>query len=129
MICFDWFFPEVARSLALAGAEIIAHPANLILPYCPDAMVTRCIENRVFAITANRIGSEQRGGKRRLTCIGRSEVVDPKGRILRRAPSDKDSLEIVEINPHEARNKKISPRNHLFRDRRTQFFGNLVRPS
>lgn len=27
---------------ALAGAEIIAHPANLILPYCPDAMVTRC---------------------------------------------------------------------------------------
>ena len=41
MICFDWIFPEACRTLALAGAQIIAHPANLVLQYCQDAMITR----------------------------------------------------------------------------------------
>lgn len=41
LICFDWIFPEAARTLALQGAQIIAHPANLVLPYCQNAMVTR----------------------------------------------------------------------------------------
>ncbi|MFX1561609.1 MAG: nitrilase-related carbon-nitrogen hydrolase, partial [Promethearchaeota archaeon] len=45
MICFDWVFPEVARVLTLKGAQIILHPANLVLPYCQDAMITRSIEN------------------------------------------------------------------------------------
>ena len=55
MVCFDWVFPESVRSLALAGAEVVAHAANLVLPYCQDAMVTRAIENRVFTVTANRV--------------------------------------------------------------------------
>ena len=63
MICFDWTFPESARSLALKGAQLIAHPSNLVLPYCPDAMITRSIENRVFTATADRIGTETRGGE------------------------------------------------------------------
>ena len=62
MICFDWMYPESARTLALNGAQLIAHPSNLVMPYCPDAMVTRCLENRVFAATANRVGEEDRGG-------------------------------------------------------------------
>jgi predicted amidohydrolase len=122
MICFDWFFPEAARSLALGGAEVIAHPANLVLPYCPDAMVTRCLENRVFAVTANRIGSEKRGGRKRLTYIGQSEIVDPKGRILTRAPGNKEILKIVEIDPMEARKKKLNRFNDLLRDRRVKLY-------
>jgi predicted amidohydrolase len=125
MVCFDWFFPEAARSLALAGAEIICHPSNLVLPYCPEAMVTRCLENRVFAITANRIGSEKRGGKKRLTYIGQSEVVDPKGRILFRAPRNQEALKILEINPREARNKTLNRFNHLLLDRRTDLYHNV----
>ena len=122
MICFDWFFPEAARSLALAGADIIAHPANLILPHGPNAMVTRCIENRVFIVTANRIGSEQRGGRRQLTYIGQSEVVDPRGRILVRGPSNRETIRVVEIDPRQARNKRVTSRNHLFKDRRTELY-------
>ena len=41
MICFDWIFPEAARSLALAGAEILCHPSNLLLPWGQAAMITR----------------------------------------------------------------------------------------
>ncbi|NKE72581.1 nitrilase-related carbon-nitrogen hydrolase [Candidatus Manganitrophus noduliformans] len=121
MICFDWFFPEAARSLALLGADIIAHPSNLVLPYCPDAMPTRCLENRLFAITANRVGSESRG-KETLTYIGMSEVVDPKGRILYRASDRKEESHVVEIDPKLARNKSLNRYNHLLKDRRDRLY-------
>ncbi|MBE7444627.1 MAG: acyltransferase [Planctomycetia bacterium] len=120
MICFDWFFPEVARSLAVKGADIICHPANLVLPYCPQAMITRCIENRVFAITANRIGTEKRSGES-LTFIGTSQIVGINGDIVYRASSDRDETIVVEINPMNARDKQVTPMNHLLHDRRFTF--------
>lgn len=122
MVCFDWFYPESARTLALKGADIICHPSNLVLPHCPEAMVTRCLENRVFSITANRIGSEERGGKKRLTYIGQSEIVGPGGAILSRAPSDQDSLRVLDIDPHQARDKALNPYNDLLRDRRAHLY-------
>lgn len=122
MVCFDWYYPEAARSLAVQGADIICHPSNLVLPNCPDSMPVRCLENRVFAVTCNRIGSEARGGKERLTYIGNSEVVTPKGTILYRAPRDRDDLTILEIDPTEARNKQLNQYNDLLRDRRTKFY-------
>jgi len=122
MICFDWFYPEAARTLALRGAEILCHPSNLVLPHCPDAMVTRCLENRVFSITANRIGSEERGGKDRLAYVGNSEIVTPRGRVLHRAPPDQEELTILEIDPKDARNKSLNPYNDLLRDRRKHLY-------
>ncbi len=118
MICFDWFFPESARTLALKGAQIIAHPSNLVLPYCPDAMVTRCLENRIFAVTANRTGNEERGGREPLRFIGSSEIVSPSGQILLRASAEKEELGRAEIDTEEAGNKKINPFNDIFEDRR-----------
>lgn len=122
MICFDWYYPEAARTLALKGAEIICHPSNLVLPNCPDSMPVRCLENRVFAVTCNRTGSEARGGKNQLTYIGNSEVVDPRGMILHRALRDQEELCIVEINPADARNKALTPYNDLLRDRRESLY-------
>lgn len=122
MICFDWYYPESARSLALQGADILCHPSNLVLPNCPDSMPVRCLENRVFAITCNRTGSEARGGKDKLTYIGNSEIVTPKGVILHRAPRDKDHFALVEIDPAEARNKQLNRYNDLLRDRRPTLY-------
>jgi len=122
MICFDWYYPEAARTLALKGAEIICHPSNLVLPNCPDSMPVRCLENRVFAITCNRTGSEARGSKDQLTFIGNSEVVAPRGAILHRAPRDQEELCIVEIDPADARNKALTPYNDLLRDRRESLY-------
>ena len=120
MICFDWFFPEVARYLAMKGADIICHPANLVLPYCPQAMITRCLENRVFAITANRISTEKRS-EERLIFIGTSQIVGTQGEVLYRASTDRDETIVVEINPMNARDKQVTPVNHLFNDRRLEF--------
>ena len=111
MICFDWFFPEAMRTLALKGADIIAHPANLVMPYAPRAMPIRSLENRVFSITANRIG-EERG----LRFIGMSQINSPKAEILLRASEDKEEVGIVEISLEEARNKKINELNDIFKD-------------
>ena len=122
MICFDWFYPEAARTLALKGAHVIAHPSNLVLPHCPEAMVTRCLENRIFSVTANRTGNEARGGKATLTFIGQSEIVSPWGKILHRASRDQDELTIVDIDPADARNKHLNAYNDLLRDRRPSFY-------
>jgi predicted amidohydrolase len=120
MICFDWFFPESMRTLSVMGAEIIAHPSNLVLPYCPDAMPTRCLENGVFAVTANRTGVEKRKKNEALTFIGQSEIVSPKGEIIVRALKDEETMMIAEIDPKSARNKTLNPFNDIFKDRRTE---------
>lgn len=117
MICFDWFFPESMRTLALKGADIVAHPANLVLPYAPRAMPIRSLENRVFSITANRIG-EERG----LKFIGMSQINSPKAEILLRASEDKEEVGVVDINIEEARNKKLNEFNDIFKDRKPEYY-------
>ena len=126
MVCFDWFFPEVTRILALGGAQVICHPSNLVLPWCQDAMITRCIENRVFAITANRIGTEKRG-VHQLTFTGKSQIVSPKGEVLVSAGDRSESLNIVEIDPAEALDKQVTPNNDLFKDRKPALYKALLR--
>jgi len=121
MICFDWIFPESARTLALLGADVICHPSNLVLPHCPQAMITRSLENRVFSATANRVGVEARN-KETLSFIGQSQLVSPKGEILSRAPENKISNKVITIDPKEARNKSINPYNHLIKDRTEEYY-------
>jgi len=119
MICFDWFFPEAARTLALKGAQIVLHPANLVLPWGPAAMITRSLENRVFSVTANRVGLE-----RGLRFIGKSQIVSPRGKVLASAPSGSAAVCVSAIDPALAFNKNVTPANHLFRDRRAKLYLN-----
>ena len=122
MICFDWRFPETARTLALEGADLIAHPANLVLPHCPQSMITRCLENRVFAVTADRIGNEERVPGQLLKFIGQSQLVDPDGQILYRASVNKEEVKILEIDILKARDKSINKKNNIFTDRRQNLY-------
>ena len=117
MICFDWLYPESARSLALQGAEIIAHPSNLVLPYCPDAMVTRCLENRVFSATADRVGKEERAGQS-LSFIGSSEIVRPDGTIAKRLGGKETGVGVADVDLTQARRKKLNSFNDVLSGRR-----------
>jgi predicted amidohydrolase len=123
LVCFDHFFPEAARSLALHGAQVICHPSNLVLEYAQANSVTRAVENRVFWILANRIGSETLGEKT-LVFNGNSRIVAPDGRLLVTAGPDSEETLVAEINPAEAIDKKVTPRNDLFLDRRTDLYSN-----
>ncbi|MFZ4590058.1 MAG: nitrilase-related carbon-nitrogen hydrolase [Ignavibacteria bacterium] len=121
MVCFDWIFPESARTLALRGADIICHPSNLVMPYCQNAMFTRAIENRVYTITANRIGNDV-NGKEKLAFTGESVIISPGGEYLSRAPTDTEEIFFTVINPESARNKCINEKNNIFEDRRELFY-------
>ena len=113
MICFDWFFPESMRTLALRGAQVIAHPANLVLPWCPEGMKIRSLENRVFSATADRVGVE-----RGLRYIGQSQVVSPNGSLLTRLGHDAPATAVVTVDAWTAKDKKVHPACDLFKDRR-----------
>jgi len=126
MVCFDWFYPEVARVLSLKGAQIICHPSNLVLPWAQDAMRTRSLENHVFTVTCNRIGMEKRGAVS-LTFTGKSQIVDPKGNVLANAGERSESLKIVEIDPADALDKSVTPNNDLFKDRKVALYRPILR--
>ncbi|RKY84372.1 acyltransferase [candidate division KSB1 bacterium] len=127
MVCFDWIFPEAARILSLRGADIIAHPSNLVLPYCQEAMKTRSIENSVFTITANRIGNEKRGNKKELNFTGGSQITGPDGEILLKAGNNEEKLGVVDIEPGKARNKKLNKYNDIIRDRKKHLYSELLK--
>jgi beta-ureidopropionase len=121
MICFDWIFPEMARVLALKGAQVILHPANLVLPYCQDAMVTRSIENRVFTATANRIGTE-----REVSFSGFSQITDVKGNLLCKMHKEEVGISSVEIDPTLADDKSITARNDVLEDRHPELYKRIT---
>ena len=121
MICFDWIFPESARSLMLNGAQIIAHPANLVLPWCQQAMLTRSLENRVFTITANRTGYEKNHDVSN-NFTGLSQITNTKGERLLQADQDKEFTGIIELETEDADDKSITPSNHLITDRREDYY-------
>ena len=124
MICYDWVFPEVVRSLAIQGVEIICHPSNLVLSYCQKTMMSRCIENSVYAITANRIGTEIRP-RGELTFTGQSQIVNTKGEVLVCSKENNDELVIQEIDPSAAKQKMLTENNHLLNDRRPEYYDAL----
>jgi 5-aminopentanamidase len=124
MICFDWMFPESMRTLALKGAEVVAHPSNLVLPYCPNAMPTRCLENRVYAVTANRIGTENRKEGQTFKFIGTSQIISPDSTVYAKASENEESLEIADIVLEKARDKSLNPFNDIFLDRRPGMYRN-----
>lgn len=126
MICFDWRFPEAARCLALAGVDLIAHPSNLVQPYCQEAMRTRALESRVFCVTANRVGADRRP-ERTVRFTGASQVVDPDGRVLARAGTRQAEALVVDLDLSMARRKMVTETNHLLRDRVPALYGALCR--
>jgi len=123
LVCFDWAFPEVSRILMLEGCEILCLPANLVLPYAQQTMITRSIENRMFTVLANRIGSE-----RTLTFTGRSQITDSQGAVLVRSGTKRTGLITAEINSKQARNKFLTKNNHIINDRRVELYQRILQP-
>ena len=117
MVCFDWFFPESARTLALKGAQVIAHPSNLVLPWAPEGMKIRSLENRVFSATADRVGAE-----RGLRFIGQSQVVAPNGELYFRLSREQEQAAVASIDAWTAKDKRVHPDCDLFADRRPRLY-------
>ncbi len=129
MICYDWRFPESARTLALKGADVIAAPSNLITSVWRTAMPVRALENKVFLAVANRAGTETNNGES-VTFNGDSVIYDYNGNVLASANAytetdlneHHDTVLIVEIDPSAARTKTINSFNDIIADRRPHLY-------
>ncbi|MBN2126155.1 MAG: carbon-nitrogen hydrolase [Deltaproteobacteria bacterium] len=122
LVCFDWVFPEVWRILALQGADIVCHPSNLVLPgFAQRVVPAHALLNALFVVTSNRVGSEGD-----LTFTGLSTIADPKGNVIVQASRTQEELRVIEVDISMARDKMITPRNDLLRDRRPREYSLLI---
>jgi len=89
-ICYDVRFPELYRRLVARGAQVIFLPAAFTLATGKDhwaiLLRARAIENQVFLVAANQIGTDDAGQ----ICWGKSMIVDPWGTVLAQAPESSD---------------------------------------
>jgi predicted amidohydrolase len=127
-ICYDLRFPEVTRTLALRGADLVAHPTNFPMAAKVQTeliTVARAAENRIYLLTANRVGTERRG-----EFCGWSQIVDPYGTRLAEAGETEETLLLAEVDVARARDKDyVIPGEYelyLFGHRRPELYGSLV---
>ena len=140
-ICWDQWFPESARCLALNGADFIFYPTAIgsepILE-C-DSMLhwRRCMQghsaaNLMPVIAANRIGletvepSEENGGQTSsLTFYGSSFLTDETGELFKSASRDKEEILEKEYDLDELSAKRLEW--GLFRDRRPEYYSIITK--
>ena len=127
-ICYDLRFPEATRTLALQGADIVAHPTAFpVEARIQTELITvaRAAENRIYLLTANRVGKERRG-----EFCGWSQIVDPYGKRLAEAGATEEALLLADVDVALARDKDfVIPGEYelyLFGDRRPELYGALV---
>jgi 5-aminopentanamidase len=129
MICYDSFFPETMRMLALAGADLILVPANN--PVLGPELEPLPIEfvlgsgaahvNRVFVALCDRTGHE-----RGVDWVGATAIIDPDGQILTKRMNG-EGIVFAEVDPALARDKRVGQRNDILADRRPELYGTLAR--
>ena len=140
-ICWDQWFPETARCLALNGAELIFYPTAIgsepILNvdsrrHWPRVMMGHSAANIVPVIAANRIGletvepSEENGNqKSSLNFYGSSFMTDERGKILVEAGSDKEEILYQEYDLDKIKEDRLSW--GLFRDRRPHCYQDITK--
>jgi predicted amidohydrolase len=128
-ICYDCSFPEPMRVLGLAGADIIALPTNWPIAAARTAEIVppaRSMENHLFFVAANRVGSE-----RGFRYCGKSSICGPDGVELARAIADEETMLVAEVNLEQARNKRIerTPGAHVidrFADRQPKYYQDIL---
>ncbi len=94
-LCYDLWFPELARIFLQQGVNLICHPANFGGPMSPIIARARAIENVMTVITANRTGKEQ-GPEGWESFRGESMIVDSLGEIRARAGNEEE-LKVVDL--------------------------------
>ncbi|HVE21587.1 MAG TPA: carbon-nitrogen hydrolase family protein [Acidocella sp.] len=123
LICKDIEFPEPARRLALAGADLILVPAAQTPPYDPVArhvIPARAYENQVYVAYANRTGAEHG-----LDYIGQSSICGPDGAVLAMAGQGEELLFASTDAAHHA---AIRRADTLLADRRPDLYAPLAKP-
>lgn len=135
-ICWDQWFPECARSLALMGADMLLYPTAIgSEPELPGystrnhwraVMVGHAGANLLPVMAANRVGKEQ-GVSCEITFYGSSFIASPLAEIVTEADKEEETILTAAIDLNAVR--KLRNEWSLFGDRRPDLYGALCKPS
>lgn len=131
-ICWDQWFPECARSLALQGAEMLLYPTAIgNEPHDPTydssghwrrVMQGHAAANMVPVIAANRVGVESNSDTE-MNFYGSSFIVDATGAVVASAPREEEAVILAEFDLDAIRQQR--QKWGLFRDRRPDLYRNI----
>jgi N-carbamoylputrescine amidase len=126
LVCYDAWFPEAARTLALRGADILCVPSNAPDDWVPEEMrpggltmlnvhcVANANANRLFVACANRVGDGY---------LGRSCIVDATGALLALGGAEEEARILADLDLSRAREeKRLTAGSHAFGDRNTSVY-------
>lgn len=139
LVCWDQWYPEAARLMAMKGAELLIYPTAIGWESSDteeekarqsDAWITvqrgHAVANGLPVITVNRVGWEQdpSGRTNGILFWGNSFAAGPQGELLAELSRDKEEVRVVEID--RARTENVRRWWPFFRDRRIDAFGGLT---
>ncbi|MBS5796770.1 MAG: carbon-nitrogen hydrolase [Dysgonomonas mossii] len=140
LVCWDQWYPEAARLMAMAGADILIYPTaigwestdtedekNRQLGAWVISQRGHAVANGLHVVSVNRTGYEPdpSGQTNGITFWGNSFVAGPQGEILWQASNDKEEVQIVEIDMK--RSEQVRRWWPFFRDRRIDAFGDITK--
>ena len=134
-VCWDQWFPECARALALAGAEMLLYPTAIgnepqdasidSRDHWQRVMQGHAAANMLPLAASNRVGTERHEAAT-MTFYGSSFIADPTGKIVAEAPRDGRAVVTATFDLDAIARQRRSW--GLFRDRRPDLYGVLVQP-
>ncbi len=134
-ICADGRLPEIARCLALQGAELLLDLTNLVTnglekklwsnPQVDYMLPTRAMENKVWIVAANKVGIEEKS----IQYCGKSSFFSPEGKTVAMASSDLEEILIKDIDLSKSHDKKLANTIDVFEHRRPKNYKILTLPS
>jgi N-carbamoylputrescine amidase len=134
-VCWDQWFPECARSLALAGAEMLLYPTAIgnepqdasidSRDHWQRVMQGHAAANMLPLAASNRVGTERHDAAT-MTFYGSSFIADATGKIVAQAPRDGRAVVTATFDLDAVKRQRRSW--GLFRDRRPDLYGTLVQP-
>ena len=138
MVCWDQWYPEGARLMAMRGAELLIYPTAIGYESSdtPDEQERQreawttvqrghAVANGLPVITVNRVGHEPdpSGQTNGIQFWGSSFVAGPQGELIYRAPNDKEILKVIDVDME--RSEQVRRWWPFLRDRRIECYGDL----
>lgn len=123
-VCYDIRFPELFRAYALKGATVVLSPMAMPHPRLAHWKVlsrARAIEDQLFFIGANQVGSEDFGARGTVTYFGSSVIIDPWGETVAEAGETDEELLTATIDL--ARVDEVRAAIPVLKDRRPDLYG------
>ena len=137
LVCWDQWYPEAARLMALQGAELLIYPTAIGYDAHDTAdeqqrqreawqtvMRGHAVANGLPVVAVNRVGWEEDDGSR-CQFWGTSFVCGPQGEYLFKAPEDEESTAIIDVNMERC--EQVRRWWPFLRDRRIESYGDITR--